>query len=465
MKKPAVSERFLHAFDDPDIFDCGDFNLIKVAQDALIREVGKNGNRLLYFDKPKWFLQLYFRLKAARNGGVTSTVSPAIADKKLLAIIPPRFVPDETGAPKLQYFHRFQQLLPREEIALVYLTSSGEPPVKPDFYLHQILQQIGSVFPDDGEMKFLSELKRCYQTIATKSRFSQTELHHIKTGFEEFWRQYRALKLFFAGTKARKAIIIPGYYTEQTIAALKINGIEVIEVQHGVITPASHFYIYPPKIKEAAKKALFADRIWLFGEFWKQQLLKGSEFSADQMTIVGDYFLRQETPPSDPQQFEAFAAQFPRLLLIGTQTKRHPQFIELISGLSEKYLSDKTGCGIVLKPHPAEDPELYSAVTEQPNVLLTDASLDFLYPRCDAYISMYSNTLFEATQFPALAKYVLRTDETAALAEAVAASGVARILKPGDDPMKNTAPQAEAPESRFFFAPFNEGLIRSLLND
>ncbi len=461
MKKPEVSERFFQSFDDPSIFDCNRFNLLKVAQDALIRESGKKGFFATYFDKPNWFLRLIFKLKSARKGHSTTKTPESLINRKLLIIIPPRFIPSENGEPKLMYFENLRPHLTRENHVLMYLHTRTEVHEHPDLTLQEFMQQYDAFSPNKEEFQFLSNLRKCYRRIQTNGRFSTEELNHIKTGFDEFWRQYRALKRGFAHFKFKKAVLIPGYYTEYLIAALKVNNIEVIEIQHGVIAPASHFYIYPPQVKAVVHKALFADRIWVFGDFWKQQLLKGSEFTADKISVLGDYFFRKETPPSTPHQLESFAAQFPRLLLIGTQTKRHQQFIELINGLSEKYLREKTEFGIVLKPHPAEDPELYAEVSGLSNVLLTDASLDFLYPKCEAYVSMYSNTLFEATRFPALSRFVLWTEETSALSEAIAASGVAKQLKNDQDPMEHIA-SVDSISPTDLYTELNVQLIQSL---
>lgn len=462
MKKPEVSERFFQSFDDPEIFGCGRFNLLKVAQDSLIRRVGKKGFFATYFDKPNWFLKLLFRLKSLRKGKLELAIDKSLQQRPLLVIVPPRFVPDATGQPKLQYFENFGQHLPREKYAVMYLHQPENLHEKPDILLQQMLQQFDSIPPDAEELKFLSDLRNCYHRIQKQGRFSVSDLHHIKTGFDEFWRQFRALKRSFSKFRFKKALLIPGYFTEYLIAALKDNHVEVTEIQHGVITPASHFYIYPPQVKSVAHQALFADKIWLFGDFWKQQLLKGSEYPEEKMMIIGDYFVRQETPPSDLQRFGAFVTQFPRLLLIGTQTKRHPQFIELIRSLSEKYSSENNQCGIIVKPHPAENPELYAEVANLDNVLFTDASLDFLYLRCEAYVSMYSNTLFEATRISGLKRFVLWTEETAALSEAVAASGVAAILKDHDDPMERIPPTENVTPADFY-AELNIPLIQSLI--
>src|SRR6056297_880180 len=122
MQKPPVSERFLGAFDDPEVFDCGEFNLLKVAQDALIREVANKPSKVVktYFDKPKWFLSLFFLLKSVLKGSGLRGHRDW-SKRKVLAIVPPRFVPGEDGEQQQLYLGRIFPEIPREQMVLMYL--------------------------------------------------------------------------------------------------------------------------------------------------------------------------------------------------------------------------------------------------------------------------------------------------------------------------------------------------------
>ncbi len=455
MRKLPVSERFLQSFDDPAIFDCGSFNLLKVAQDALIREVGTKKKGFLHtlFTQPKWFLKIYFPIKSLLKPPTRLEIPQRLRELNLLAIIPARFVTDGSGKTENQYLGNLLNHIPREELLLMYLEPTTNTPLAPDSTKSELMQAFDSEAPSGSEWQLIADLKQCLNRIKKEGRFSESELKNIAVGLDEFWRQYRVFNQYFKKLNLKKALLIPGYYTEYVIAALKSNRVEVIEIQHGVITPASHFYIYPDKIKPVSKRALFAERIWVLGQYWKDQLLRGAEFESGQIDILGDYFVRHATPPNHPERLQIFADQFPELVLVGTQTKRHDAFKSLVKSLSERYRETQSQTGIVLKPHPAEDPALYKELENLANVFITAASLDYMYPICNVYISMYSNTLFEAARHDHLEIFVLRTNETAELADGIAGSGVAQILNSGDDPLEMLSEEnnAQKPSADYFF--------------
>lgn len=456
MQKPPESERFLAAFDDPTIFDCGQFNLLKVAQDALLRELGSDSSKRIYFTKPRWFLKTYFALKALAQGGAKKELNlPALAKRKWLVLMPLRFVEGADGKKQQQYLGNLFPHIPSEEMVLYYQQASANFPVPPDLTKPQVDRAFGARQPNREEWKFLKDLQKCYAAVAKNSRFTPEELNHIKFGFDEFWQKYRTLNYCLAELNIQKALLIPGYYTEFFIAALSNHRIPSVEIQHGVITPASHFYIYPQKVKPVVPRALFADRIWVFGEFWKQQLLRGVEFDASQIDVLGDYFVRHTPVPTDEQNILNFSKKHSSLVLIGTQTKRHKLFKRFAQTLAKKYAQERPEVAIVLKPHPVENVDLYAGLNTLSNVLITSASLDYLYPLCQVYVSMYSNTLFESTRFGQLQRFVLSDAETNMLAEGIAESGVAQMLGVDEDPMEKIAQRTEqhAVEANHFFQP------------
>ena len=96
------------------------------------------------------------------------------------------------------------------------------------------------------------------------------------------------------------------------------------------------------------------------------------------------------------------------------------------------------------------------------NVLLVDASLDFLYPQCDAYVSMYSNTLFESLRHKQLQRFVLMSDDTVELAKGIAESGVAKLLREDEDPFELEGASDEVDVSYFFQSKLNTDLLKRL---
>jgi len=456
--KPPVTKAFLDSFDDAGVFNCGDFNLVKVAQDAILREVGK-ANHHTYFDKPPFLVKLWFRFKQGSRKKIE--ISSIKDSPRLLAVVPPRSLVSG-GKEKNQYLGNIFEVIPRSKMHLLYLPGKECPAISPEITHQQVIYHFEYETLEPWEFQFLKDLNSCLKRIKKETSLNRENLRHVLVGFDEFWRKYRAFRKYFSNYQFNEAILIPGYYTEHIIAALKSFNVKVIELQHGVITTASHFYCYPEKIKPVARKAFFADQVWLFGNYWKKELLKGYEFEEGQIHIIGDYFVRSASPPADLLSLEAFEDKFKFRVLVGTQTKRHQAFNVLIRKLSEKYLQHRPEVGILVKRHPAESADLYSDVVHLPNVFLAESNLDFLYPRCHAYISMYSYTLFEACRIPQLKKFVLESPETIDFVNGIVATGVAVRLKPDEDPLELKSETDEVIPENLFTPDVNYSLLNQL---
>ena len=67
---------------------------------------------------------------------------------------------------------------------------------------------------------------------------------------------------------------------EALIAALRDLGIKSVEIQHGLISASDYYYVYSEKLKPGLEKALFPDTIGLYGQYWKNILLRGAEWKA-----------------------------------------------------------------------------------------------------------------------------------------------------------------------------------------
>ena len=462
MKKPEITQRFFEAFDDPKVFDCGEFNLLKVAQDALKRKVGEKPQGIFktHFDKNKTTLQLIYTLKFKRKDKSAREKLlqklNANSNKKIGAIVPERYTQTEDGEMVHTYLGRFFEQVPREDFFLAYAAKPKIKALIPETFYEEIFQAFEADIPDRNEWKLIRNLQQCYKRVRKETRFSEEELRDIKVGMDEFWKNYRVWEKVFRHLRLEKALIIPGYQTENIIAALRINGVYVIEPQHGMITTSSHFHVYPQIVRPVRKKALFADEEWVFGEFWKEQLLKGAEFDESQVKILGDYFIRNTTETSDnKEKLNAFKSRFEKLVLIGTQTNRHPYFIEYVKFLAPLYLKKRPEVGIVVKPHPIEKQDVYKSISDFDNVFFCHMNLDYLYQHCDTYLSMYSNTLYEASKHRHLKLFALSVPEWSELVEDVVKSGVAKKVTKGTDVLDVSEPADFVENGNKFFDTIN----------
>ena len=105
---------------------------------------------------------------------------------------------------------------------------------------------------------------------------------------KEFYVQYKIYQWFLK--KLTPFIILlsssEGYLG--LIGAAKKMKIPVIEFQHGIIDEYHPVYRWPKYLKDYKANMLVADKLFLFGKYWSDQLLKSGFWSNNELIIIGN---------------------------------------------------------------------------------------------------------------------------------------------------------------------------------
>lgn len=122
---------------------------------------------------------------------------------------------------------------------------------------------------------FNTYLKSVSIEISDKALFSK---------YVEFIAGYKLYKLFFKFLNFKKAYVVSAPTKSDMVAALKSLDIEIIEVQHGVIGKLHRGYNFN---FERNNTLPVADRIDVYNQFWKDELINAGYFTSNQINIVG----------------------------------------------------------------------------------------------------------------------------------------------------------------------------------
>ena len=453
----AFNQRFYEAFDDATVFDCQDFNLLKVVQDGLKVRYGFRS----YFGLPIMLLKGLQFLKRGKSwlkgdSGLFNSFPPAgLAGRPYLLLDAGRSLMDEVGKPVSTYFNRILSTLGREN-CILGMHYARESQIEYDFagkdyywhvHLIPLRKEGGGLYQD---------LCSTFARIREQTRFSAPELQQIKCAFQRFWESYRLWHVLISRLDPRVCYFVCHHHFEGLILALNRTQVTAIELQHGLIAEANIFYIYPPKVRHVVSRALFPDKIFVYGDFWKDRLLGGVEYSPDQVDVLG-YYLHE-----NHQENEAFAkyiatkaAGGKQVILVTTQTDLHEYYIRYITWLAHDVANRQLKACIIVKTHPSEDPSLYAQLNDLPQTEVIQANLDDVLRAADIQVSIYSATLYEACRF-GLANFSLNVDALADHVDAVVASGVAVRLEIDQNPLDLMEKNRQTVNANYFFSVYQE---------
>ena len=239
-----------------------------------------------------------------------------------------------------------------------------------------------------------------------------------------FLREWCAWKRVLEGSNIQTCLLVCHYHNEGLIHACRGLGIEVIEVQHGIILESSMFYVYPHDWRHVLNNALFPDQIHVFGSFWKEQLLKGSEFNPSQIHIVGDVL-------GESVKKEDSTTRQPNRLLVCSQTGLAPILRGYLHWLIRDCQEKNMPFSIVIKPHPSERGDEYKNICSlSTNVVVSNQALPELLQAANSHLTVFSMTLFAALSSGTRnfsVHYAGRSDFQQEIADA----GVSRFVKSG----------------------------------
>jgi UDP-N-acetylglucosamine:LPS N-acetylglucosamine transferase len=215
----------------------------------------------------------------------------------------------------------------------------------------------------------------------------------FKRNITRFKVNFNYYKKIIQKRRPKIIFVVAHYSYHELIYAAKVNGIPVIELQHGVITPYSISYNYPQTNNSID---YFPDKILTFGEYWAESI--NFPIKKHNIIPVGYPFLEKQI---EKYKFEKKDSKQILFLSQGTIGKKlFDVAIEFAKGLKDYK--------IVYKLHPGEfaDWKLkysdYSEVEQLDNLEIIDTNMKELYyyfSKSNYVVGVYSTALYEGLAF------------------------------------------------------------------
>ncbi len=440
---------------DLSIFDCQDFNVLKIVLDGLKVNYAKRGkyrtlmfsNRLIYSGYLKY-------KRRSVLGHSTFDRLNTFKGRDYLVIDPGRLKKDENDLFVSSYFYNVYN----ELSSFVSLSDvSGHPSVF-NFSIQELSDDLQFEPLNSNEKVLRRDLIKTFGRIKKSGIFDEQELLNIRIAIDLFFKKYREWDRILKVLCPRKALFVSHYHKEGALLAMKRNGVGAIELQHGLIAPEDIFYMFPHPVKAIRGKALFAEEIWVYGDFWKQRLLQGAEYTEEQIKVFGYYLHENKNIPLSIEEKLKKLKGDKKIILITTQDKHPREISEYISFLSKDLLLKKQEYVIWVKPHPAEKKDAFRSVIKGGNVFILEDNLDYLFRYSDMIVSIYSTTLYDACRYN-IPAFSLFAESCADYVHSIVDSGVAKILYSDQNPVELLGALNKKIEPRFYFDTCNYSFL------
>lgn len=450
-----LNKHMVEKLADDKLYRGARFSYLKILQHALSYDLTKSTQKKIAtnFDSPFWLVKIKYLLKSIRGGKM-----PRLDLKKIVIIDKGRIF-EENGTKKSHYFDRLLQAIGSENTSLLQQKKNhGLPAVTS---LEEIGMARGSM-PKQVQEIWL-EIRTIIRSIQKSNHFSASECMYIESCFHIFFEDYFRFYNIFNDQKNTKTVLFcVHYHQEGLIAALRDLGIKSVEIQHGLISASDYYYVYSEKLKPGLEKALFPDTIGLYGQYWKNILLRGAEWKASQLVVFGDYLPRTEKKYQAPFQKENW-------VFIGAQKNVDKEYVEYILNLRKHVAAKHPGWKIIAKLHPIEkNPGAYHAIADDIiHIVGNESSLDELLSKSKIQISIYSTTFYDALGFDVVNYSIQEYSPYSAYAAESVREGVAEPIHFDEDPIEKylsrPSAAAYALSREEVYAPFVGSGIQELL--
>lgn len=420
----------------------------KLLQHAIVYESIEAESKLIphRMRLPLFLAKAYYKLRS-----LVRQSPKKITLKKVVMMDDGRIGTDENGIENSMFLSRLIEPIGRQNISIIKAHSrSTKLEVDVDYHDLDAYRNLPLV---PAEKKVLNDLKAAYTEF--KSRIHEGFLGSaLQIFFEDYHKYYH----LFEGQQVEQLFLITHYHQEGLIAAARDHGIQVIELQHGLIAKEDLYYVYPDHLQAYAHQCLFADKIFVFGTFWKGILLQGSGYTADQIIVAGDYSL-------NANKWKTYT-DCPKVkgIVLGTQKNMATDYIAYAKDLLSLIVAKHPDWMLWVKLHPLEkELAAYEALASHPNceVYGRHSNLMELLSKSKIQVSIYSTTFYDAigldVQNYALQHFSTGSDYAAAVVE----QGVALPLRIDEDPIAlfEANNNVSIQDRSAFYAEFNADIL------
>lgn len=362
---------------------------------------------------------------------------------------------------KSYYFHHIVNELGANKLTVV--NDSHKNTALPVSVDKPTLDALGSCALDSIDRRVLRDLLAVLKRAKNALRSQPLLYDYLASAFTVFFADFHRFHHLFKGKGVRHFFLTTHYHREGLIAAAKMNGVTVTEFQHGLIAREDLYYAYPPFVCGFTENALFADRICVFGEYWKRVLVSGEGYPEDAVIVLGDYSLRAEGVARYKGIDKVNA------LLVTAQKNCVDEYLNYVTGVMELFNERYADWELWVKLHPLErKPEAYEVLKNHPQcrVFGKESDLMHLLAQCKVQVSIYSTTLFDALGLDVVNLSIQNYGRSADYARAMVSERVALGVRSDEDPIA-AAHSAESgkllPEFEVY-APFAREMAHRLLD-
>ena len=286
-------------------------------------------------------------------------------------------------------------VLPRNQILIFNHSSRIRKTAYPrSLYLSSIGLNNAIVF-EDAKLAIDNQSNKLYSFHVTSFGFVVAALcnkfYKALTAKDErdylnFYIAFLLWKLIFQLLKPKAIRLFVWYGKEQIIAAAKTLGIEVSDIQHGIIYQSHPFYNRCKNDSITNSHYLLPNNCYVYGEYWRSLLIK-SGWQPNSVKITG-YFLDTSTSGIDIET---------PYILYTSQPHVTDLIISHIQSIKEQ--AAVKGINIVIAPHPSESVAAYAPIISEKIKMYSAIDSYDLLNHCLVHISVSSTLLWEAMLF------------------------------------------------------------------
>lgn len=447
---------------DFTLFDCAEFNALKIVLDGLrVNYISRGPVKSPIFGSlAKYEFENILKgvnAKRKRTPKYTSIQIAAFKDKAYLISDDGRVASDAKGKPYSYYFTTLMQSLKTTECVHIIEKKRNEK-ASCDLNYELLINTFLLLPLNREEKKLIKDIRHTYDKIKLSGLFNEKELQNIAFAFQNFFNKYKVWSRLLDEINPKTMFCIVHYHNEGKTLAFKRKGIKVIELQHGLIATKDVFYVFPSQTKHIIEKALFADEIWVYGKYWKSVLEQGVEY-VNKIKIAGYYlydnFKGYEAVEKEIDDF----ADGNTLIIITTQTTLHQAFIEYTLWLLNDIKTRNLPYKIIVKTHPLEKQEHYAVLHHTEGVKMVNHPLPVLFKKVQLHVTIYSTTLYDGAR-AGIPGFALHNEKYKDYIDEIIQSGVAFPLAQNQNPIDLLA-QLKEVNASYYYSPFDFEAVTS----
>ncbi len=395
-------ERFYSAITDFSVFDCEEYNLLKVVLDGLKVDYKAKGINNQAIFKNQVLTDLIFFAKRVKYKGQINIAQQKSKQVSKKLNVPyfffdnGRIAKNNAGEEVSFYFDKIENYLEPKNCVTIYQVKTR---LKNGECINDLVFATLFASYSKEDKVLIKKLKQAYSNIENLKIFTAPDLFNIRVAINKFFDEFRFWNFMLKNASVKIALFDEHYHREAFLLALQRKKIKTVELQHGLIAPEDLFYVFPKNIQLIASRALFPDKIFTYGSYWSEILKKGFEFKPSQITELGVY---QELNTYVDQASKDELAKFinsDAIILVTTQTFLHNYFIDYVKWLSDDLIKQRSPIKIIVKNHPSEKAEDYKVLRSLRNVKVANINTEYLLSISSWHVSCYSTTLYDATKY------------------------------------------------------------------